>query len=77
MSLDRFNDADGHLVVDDEFRDYLEQQAGVDRPGRQRPYTPREQAAVDVLMRGACEAEEMFDLDELEAYAAAHKDKQP
>ena len=71
MSLDRFNDADGSLVLDDEARDYLEQQGGT--PGRQRPYTPREQAAVDALMRGALDAEELFDLDELEAYAAAQR----
>ena len=32
-------------------------------------YTPKQQARLDELMRGACEAEELFDLDELEEFA--------
>ena len=44
-------------------------------PG-QKPYTEEEQEQLDDLFRAALEAEEMFDLDELEEFAAEQKRKE-
>lgn len=43
-------------------------------PG-QKPYTPEQRKRKDELIAAACEAEELFDLDELEAYADAQREE--
>jgi len=45
-------------------------------PG-QEPYTPEEQLLLNKLLHDACDAEDLFGLDELEEYARQHdKDKE-
>lgn len=43
-------------------------------PG-ETPYTPEQKAQLRELLRDACEAEECFDLDELERFAEAERAK--
>ena len=44
-------------------------------PG-QKPYTPEQLERLDLDLRDACEAEELFDLDELERCADEQREKE-